>query len=178
MTATETSGTGSRRGLVGLRIAAVLCVVAVVAAAFYGISWAYAAASGSSSKAAQRDEALRVGRSAVVNFNTLDYREVDKGLDLWAASSTGQLHDEVEKGRQENAKRIKESKTRTEGKVLDAAITNLDEQAGKAHMIAVVKVTVTPEGQQPVEKSVRYQGDLSREGEQWKLSALGPVPDK
>ena len=175
MTPTEASETGSRRWLTGVRVAAVLCALAVVATVFYGISWAFAA-SGSSSLATQRDEALRVGRSAVVNFNSLDYRNVEEGLDLWSVSSTGQLHDEVEKGRQENTKRIKESKTRTEGKVLDAAITNLDEQAGKAHMIAVVKVTVTPEGQQPVEKSVRYQGDLNREDGEWKLSALGPVP--
>jgi Mce-associated membrane protein len=111
----------------------------------------------------------------IANFNTLDYHQVNQGLDRWAQSSTGQLHDEVEKGRQANAQRIVQAKASTKATVLDAALTQFDPQAGKARMIAVVKVDVTPEGQPPAEKRNRYQADLTRTPDGWKLASLGPV---
>lgn len=171
-TQNNTREQSSRRGLVA---AAILLAVTVVAAGGFGISWAVAATSESTSLAAQRDDALRAGGVAIANFNTLDYKHVQQGLDRWAQSSTGPLHDEVEKGRQANGKQITDAKATTKATVLDSAITQFDQNAGKARMISVVKVTVTPEGQPPTEKRSRYQADLTRVGEDWKLSALGPV---
>ena len=55
------------------------------------------------------------------------------------------------------------------------SLTELDARAGKAHLIAVVETTVTPEGGQAVKKVNRYQTDLARTDAGWKLSALGPV---
>jgi len=149
--------------------------VAALAALLFGVSWAFAAGSGEADYAKARDEALEAGTQAVINFNTLDYRDVQHGLDLWANSSTGPLHEEVVKGREANAARITQAKSVTKAEVLSAGLTELNDRAGKARMIAVVKVTVTPEGQPPAEKRSRYQAELTREGEQWKLSVLGPV---
>lgn len=151
-------------------------VVAAAAALFFGVSWALAAGGGAAGYATARDEALQAGTQAVINFNTLDYHDVQRGLDRWAQSSTGPLHEEVVKGRQANAERITQAKTVTNAEVLSAGLTELNERAGKARMIAVVKVTVTPDGQPPTEKRSRYQAELTREGQEWKLSVLGPVP--
>ncbi|GAB3294557.1 hypothetical protein [Parasphingorhabdus pacifica] len=175
MRTASSTDTGSRRPRAAVLAAAVLLAVSAVAATFFGVSWAIAATDDSLAYAAEREEVLTAGRQGIVNFNTLDHRNVQKGLDLWAKSSTGPLHDEVVKGREENAKRITEAKSTTKGEVLEAAVSELDMRAGKAKMIAVVKVTVTKEGQQPVDKRSRYQAKLARDGEEWKLSSLGPV---
>ena len=175
MPTASSTDTAPRRPRAVVLAAAVLLAVSAVTATFFGVSWAVAANDESLAYAVERDEALAAGRQAVINFNTLDHRDVQSGLDLWAESSTGPLHEEVVKGREANAKRIEEAKSTTTGEVLDAALTDLNDRAGKAHMIAVVKVTVTKEGQKPVHKRSRYQAELVREGEEWKLSALGPV---
>ena len=170
----QRAGTTARRPR-GLIAAVVLFVVCAAAAGGFGASWALAANDESIAFATERDEALEAGRQAVLNFNTLDHRKVQEGLDRWVASSTGPLREEVERGRAENAKRIQEAKSVTTAEVVDAAVTTLDERAGKAQMIAVVKVTVAQEGKPPAEKRSRYQAELTREGETWKLSGLGPV---
>lgn len=175
MSTASSTETGPRRSRTAVLTAAVLLAVSAVAATCFGVSWAVAANDESLAFAVERDEALEAGRQAVVNFNTLDYRDVEAGLDLWARSSTGPLHDEVVKGKQGNADRIKQAKSSTKAEVLTAALSGLDQRTGKASMIAVVKVTVTQEGQQPVEKRSRYQAELSRVGEEWKLSGISPV---
>jgi Mce-associated membrane protein len=90
-------------------------------------------------------------------------------------SSTGKLHSEIETGRESRKKQLQDAKTVTTSRVLDAAVTELDDRAGAAHLIAVVESTVTPDGGQAVKKVNRYQTDLSRTDAGWKLSALGPV---
>ncbi|WP_258343678.1 hypothetical protein [Saccharopolyspora gregorii] len=156
-------------------VSGIALAVAVVAALVTGITWAVAASNGNAAYAAERDDALQAGTQAIINFNTLDFRDVQPGLDLWERSSTGPLHEDVVRGRQQYADSITQAKTVTKAEVLSAGLTELNDRAGKARMIAVVKVTVTPEGQQPAEKRSRYQAELTREGQDWKLSVLGPV---
>ncbi len=172
-TTTDTSIRRARPAVIAVCVALVL---SAGAALFFGVSWALAAGSQSVTYAQERDQVQRVGSQDVINFNTLDYRKVQQGLDLWVASSTGPLHDEVMQGRQANADKITQAKATTQAEVLDSAVTELDDRAGKARMIAVVRVTVTPDGQPPSVKRSRYQAELTRDGDgQWRLSGLSPV---
>ncbi len=158
-----------------LTIAAVLALVAAGYAAWAGVSWWSAESDASASFARERDEVLRVGQVGIVNFTTLDYRKVDEDLNRWLDSSTGELRTEIESGRETRGRQIADAKTVTVSRVLDASVTDLDARAGKAHLIAVVETTVTPDGGQSVKKVNRYQTDLTRTDAGWKLSALGPV---
>lgn len=167
---TEATGRGR------LVVALVAVAISLVACLALGVTWALAANDSSVSRAEVRDAALRDGQSAIINFNTLDYRDVDRGLQRWEDNSTGPLRDEVRQGRQNYATQIAQAKSSTTARILDAGIVELDERAGKARMIAVVQVTVTIDGQQPANKQDRYQAELTREGETWKLSGLGTVP--
>src|ERR1700755_2661168 len=76
---------------------ALLLALAVVFAAWAGLSWLTAPRV--SGVAQARDDALREGEQAVLNFNTLSYRAVSEGLKLWEQSSTGALHTEIAAGR-------------------------------------------------------------------------------
>jgi Mce-associated membrane protein len=167
----------SEPGARGRRTAAlVMAAVALVAAAWFGWSWYGAAHDDSLQYSQSRDEVLRVGEQAVQNLNTLDYRSLDSGLKLWQDSSTNELYQEIVRGRTEFERAVKQAKTVTSAKVLDAAVTELDEHAGKASVIVGLQITVTPPQGDPAIKKTRLMGELTRTSTGWKLSALAQAP--
>ncbi|RCW46787.1 Mce-associated membrane protein [Halopolyspora algeriensis] len=172
MSTASTTGNRARRSRVALLVAALLLAASAGSA---GVSWAMAESDESIDLAVAREQALQDGRQAIINFNTLDHRNLKEGLDRWERSSTGALHEQVKRGRQANAERIKKAKTSTTARVLDAALTELNTRAGKARMIAVVKVTVRKKGEKPADKRSRYKAELTRVDGTWKLSSLGAV---
>ncbi|MFE6287498.1 nuclear transport factor 2 family protein [Streptomyces sp. NPDC057877] len=145
-------------------------------AAWTGWDWYDAAHDDSASYAAQRDRALAAGEQAVQNLNTLDHRDLDRGLDLWESSTTGDLHQQLVGGRAEFATQVKEAKTVTTAKVLSGAVTELDDRAGRARVLVAVRVTVKAPGEDSTDKDSRLLGELTRTGDHWKLSALGQAP--
>ncbi len=154
--------------------ASLLLAAAVVFAAWSG--WQWHSAPRTSADAQVRDQALRAGEQAVLNFNTLDYRTVGQGLKLWEQSSTGSLHSQVVAGQASFAEQIGQAKTITTAKILDGALTGLNVRAGTASVIVALQVTVTPVHGQAAIKHSRLAGQLSRTPAGWKLSSLGQVP--
>ena len=167
-------GPGSRGA--GLRRALVVAVgLAAVAAVVFGALWALAATSPSLALARDRDAVLTDARQAAINLNTLDYRNVAAGLDLWQQSSTGQVLAEFQQNRDQYAKLVQGSRRATVATVADAAVTELDEHAGVARVLVAVDVTVTPEGQAPAVTRQRLQMEMTRTPSGWKASKLSPV---
>jgi len=169
---------GGRRRLSDplLATALVLVVVAAAFAGWAGWSWYSAAHAGPPASAQLRDQVLQAGEQAVQNFNTLDYRKVAQGLNLWEQSSTGTLHDEIAAGRAQFTRQVQQTKTVTTARILDGALTSLNARAGTASLIVAVQITVTPASGSPVTKQSRLAGRLTRVRGGWKLSALGQVP--
>ncbi|SDF65524.1 Mce-associated membrane protein [Lentzea fradiae] len=156
-------------------VAAVLAVLTFGYAAYTGVAWYSASHSAEAEYAATRDEALRSGQVGITNFLTLDYQKVDEDLQRWLSSSTGPLRAEIDKDKDSRRKQLVDAKSVTTSKVLDSAITELDDRTGTASMIAVVESTVTPADGQKVTKINRYLTELTRTDDGWKLSQLGPL---
>lgn len=159
-----------------LTVAAALVVIAAGCAAWFGWSWYHAAHSGPAAAARVRDEALREGEQAVQNFNTLDYRNLGRGLGLWQSSSTGTLHTEIVRGRAAFEQQIRKARTITTATILDAALTSLDRQARTARIMVALQITVKPPAGAATTKQSRLEGTLEETGSGWKLSSLGQVP--
>ena len=157
-------------------LALALTLVAGGFAAWAGQDWYAAAHDDRSAYAAQRDEALAAGEQAVQNLNTLDHRDLDRGLDLWESSTTGELHEQLVAGRAEFAEQVKEAKTVTTARVLSGAVTELDDRAGRARVLVALRVTVKASDGAKTEKDSRMLGELTRTQGRWKLSALGQAP--
>jgi Mce-associated membrane protein len=174
----DTQREADRRRLrrIAVLVSATLVVVAAGFAAFFGWSWWSAAHDESLQFSRDRDTVLQQGQQDIVNFNTLDYHNVDNGLNRWLDASTGQLHDEIQQGRDDSKKRIQDAKTTTSAKVVDAAVTQLDDRAGTATLIALVDTVVSPDGGQAVTKRNEFQAAMTRTPSGWKINALGPVP--
>lgn len=156
--------------------AVVLAVAAAGAAAWGGVSWYDAAHDESAQYAQSRDEALAAGEQAVQNMNTLDHRKLEKGLDTWEDSTTGDLHQQLVDGRSAFVKQIQQAKTVSTAQILSGAVTELDDRAGKAGVMVALRVTVTVPKGKPAVKESRMLGKLTRTSEGWKLSALGQAP--
>jgi phospholipid/cholesterol/gamma-HCH transport system substrate-binding protein len=156
------------------RAAWTLLLATLVFAAWSG--WSWLSAPRVSSNAQARDQALQAGEQAVLNFNTLDYRRVARGLNLWEQSSTGALRGEIAASRSAFEQEIRQSNTVSTSTVLDAALTALNLRAGTASVIVAVAVTVTPAHGAAAVKYSRLAGQLTRTAHGWKLSALSQVP--
>jgi Mce-associated membrane protein len=156
--------------------ALVLALVAGGAAGWTGWSWWSAAHDDSLRYSQTRDEVLRTAEQAVQNLNTLDYRTAESGIDLWVESTTGTLREQLNQGRQNFLTQIQKAKTITTAKILEGAVTELDDRAGKASVIVAIELTVTPATGRPTTKRERLAGQLTRTGSTWKLSSIGQVP--
>ncbi|QKW40876.1 hypothetical protein HUT06_35240 [Actinomadura sp. NAK00032] len=159
-----------------MRIASLVTLVAAAAAAWFG--WSYHSVSGDDSLAyaAERDRVLAVAGQEIVNLNTLDYRQVDAGLKVWQDSATAQLYDQIVQGRERLKTEVRKAKTTSTAKILESGLTELDTRAGKAAVIAAVRITITGADGKPVDNTRRMAGQLTRTSDGWKLSALGQAP--
>ncbi|GGM52055.1 hypothetical protein GCM10012275_23720 [Longimycelium tulufanense] len=159
-----------------LRAAVVLVVLATIVTGWFGWSWWRAAGDESLELAHTRDEVLRVAQQGITNFTSLDHRKIDEGFDRLQQSATGPLLAEVVRGREDNAKRIRDAKVVSEARVLEAAVVELDRRAGKARVIAAVEVEVIRPDQPEPPRRQRLRVELSRTESGWKLSRIGEVP--
>jgi len=156
--------------------ATALTVVAAAVAGWGGWERYEATHDDAASYAQARDDALAAGEQAVQNMNTLDHRTLEKGLDSWEESTTGDLHRQLVEGRDAFAEQIVAAKTVSTAKVLSGAVTELDERAGRAGVMVALRVTVAAPKGEPAVKESRMLGTLTRTSEGWKLSALGQAP--
>ncbi|MBP2325501.1 Mce-associated membrane protein [Kibdelosporangium banguiense] len=155
------------------KVFAIALVVAAAAfAGWFGWSWLRAADT-EGSYAETRQEVLRVGEQGIANLTTLDYRQIDEGLNRWVESSTGALRDSLLQGRDDSRKQLEAGKSTTVGKVVDAAVTELDQNS--AQVIAAVEITVTPADGSSAVKRNRFEAGLDRTESGWKLSSLRSV---
>ena len=154
----------------------IVVVLAAVFAVWGGWSWWSAAHDDSRLFALDRQAVTRAAESDIATLNTLDYRKVDDGLKAWLAVSTGTLHDQLAQTGQDSRKQLEQAKTVTTAQVVDAAVTELDQRAGTAKLIAAVQLEVTPDGQAKTAKRTRFQADLTHTDQGWRVSGLAPVP--
>ncbi|ANY07389.1 hypothetical protein [Pseudonocardia sp. HH130630-07] len=160
---------------VAARILPVAAVVAAVLALVFGALWLFALNSDPVRVAEARDDVLRDARQAVVNLNTLDHDDAQKGLDLWIQSSSGSVRDEFEKNRDAYARLVTQQRRTTAATVADAAVAEVDPRAGTARVLAGVDVTVTPEGAEPTVTRQRIELGMVETPDGWKVDALEPL---
>jgi Mce-associated membrane protein len=157
-----------------------VAVVAIVAAAAFagwaGFSWFSASRAEAVTYGTARDEALQSGRELVAQLSSLDYHQVDQGISRWLDASTGPLHDQLARTDDTTKKTLAGDATVATGKVLDAALSELDEHAGTAKLLASVEITVARDMVAPATKRNRFAAQLTRTEAGWKLSALDQIP--
>lgn len=169
-----TTGRGWHRRV--LVVAIVLLLGATGFAGWAGWSWSRAATDDSLQYAQARDAALTDGRENLAVLSSLDHRRVDEGLQRWLEVSTGPLHDRLADTSEEIKTTLREGRTVADGAVLDVGITELDEYAGTATMLAAVEITLSEEDTASAIRRNRFTAGLTRTEAGWKLSSLNQLP--
>jgi Mce-associated membrane protein len=167
-----------RAELSWLKRPAAICTALVAAAAIFAgyalVSWISAGNDDTAHFAKARDAVLLDARQDIVVLNQLDYRNIDGGLKRWLDATTGDLHDQLANVSPADRKDISTAKKTSSGKVIDAAVTELDNRAGTATVIATVETTVSPSNGAPPKRN-RFKATMARVDGGWKLSALDQV---
>lgn len=163
-----------RRG--PLYAAAAAVVVATGFAGWAGWAWLDAGTDNGLDYARTRAAVLETGKTQVAELTTLDYHDVDRGIARWLEQSTGALHDRLAATDGATKKTLSGKGAVATGKVLDAAVSELDKDTGTARMLASVEISVAKDGTAPTTNRNRFAVALTRTPAGWKLSALDPIP--
>jgi Mce-associated membrane protein len=159
-----------------VKVMLAVVVLALGFAAWAGWTWFQAGNDDDLSYAAARDEVLATGRVQVATLTTLDYHDVDGGIEKWLAVSTGGLRDELAATSQETRQQLEAGGTVATGRVLDAAVSELDTRSGSAKLLVSVEISTAKDGAPPAARRDRFVAAMSRVDNGWKLSALDQVP--
>jgi Mce-associated membrane protein len=159
-----------------LRAAVALVVAALAFAGWAGWTWWQAGHDDSLAYAHARDEVLAAGRAHVALLTTLDSSDVDAGIARWLTVSTGPLRDELSATDPKTRQTLHDGGTVATGRVLDAAVSELDLRGGTAKLLVSVEISTSVRGGEPASKRNRFVAGLSRTGHDWLLSALDQVP--
>ncbi|MGB3439373.1 MAG: hypothetical protein WBA97_11540 [Actinophytocola sp.] len=151
-------------------------VVALAFAGWGGFTWWQASRDDSLAYATAREEVLAAGRTQVATLTTLDYHDVDGGIERWLSVSTGGLRDELAATDAETRGQLKANATVATGRVLDAAVSELDTRSGSAKLLVSVEISTAKDGSPPSAKRNRFVAGMSQVDGEWKLSALDQVP--
>lgn len=156
-----------------LVIASAVVVAAALTYAIVGlVVYLRGTASSESTAATARDDALTAARIDIATLNTLDYRSVKAGLQQWLNVTTGDFHTSIQNAMGQQASVIAQAKRTTVGKVIAAAVTELDATRGTASVIATVDRTITPAGGTTSLDRNRYRANLVRDHSVWKIADL------
>ena len=171
------------RGGGWLRIAmvatAVLAVLAVLTAGWYGLAWFRAANSAEQSAATMRDEVLRDARQVILNLESINYETLDADLARWESSITGQLLEEFRSSHDRYADQVRKTQATSQATVVQSAVTELNPTAGTADVLVFVNLVTTEhqDGRESAraEKRQRIKLEMTRTEDGWKASQAGPV---
>ncbi|MDQ3154322.1 MAG: hypothetical protein M3R63_22250 [Actinomycetota bacterium] len=174
-TGTAAPATGGGPLRIATRVVAVLVVLVLLAAGWFGVSWYRAAHDDAIQLAQTREAVLRDARQTAINLNTLDHTKVDEGLDLWEQSSTGTVLDELRRNREAYGTAITDARTSSTAVVVDAAVADLDSGAGTARVLVGADVTYRAEEGAPSCVLQRLELEMKRVDTVWKVDQVAPV---
>lgn len=152
-----------------------LFVVALLVAASGVWAWWSAAQDSATDEARTRDAALIEVTAHMETLNTLNHADIDGGLRAWADASTGVFRDQLEAVSDEDRASLAEAGADSVGRVLEAAVFELDTDSGTATVIAAVEITVTSDDGETTTKRNRFSADAVLVDGDWLIDDLRQV---
>jgi Mce-associated membrane protein len=153
-----------------------LSAAALIVAAVFGIQWWVAAGNDNLALAQAREQVVRDGGVAVKAYTELDYTNPDAYFQKVLAVSTSDMQNLMKNSEQSYRQSMTDAKTKVTTTVQDIGVEELDDHGGKASFLAAVSTLVTVGTQQPVAKPLRLEVQMTRVGQDWKVSGISSVP--
>jgi Mce-associated membrane protein len=149
-------------------------LIVLVVGALVAVGFLAAQSRAAASERENRAEALRVARQLTVNFTTLDYRSFDTDMKRVQQLAAGDLAKQSSNVFAELRKLLAENKMVANGTVLEAGLVSFDQDSARALVVADGKVSNVLT-KQPEVRHYRFQLDLSKEPEGWRVVDLQVV---
>lgn len=156
----------------GMAATTALAAVSVLLAAWFGWSWWSAAHSTVANRAQDRDTVLAAAGDALTALNTIDYHDPGPAVDRWIQVTTGELGKTLSGDRQVQLDRATASKTVASARVNQAAVAELNSDAGTARVIAVLDVQLSTNGAPSAPSRARLNAALTRTDAGWKVDSV------
>ncbi|MFC3963145.1 hypothetical protein [Nocardia jiangsuensis] len=171
----ESAGAGSRlRTAVGT-VAAVLLMVSLGAALWFGVGWARAAFFTDGPRAEARDSALDGARQAALNMTTMNIDDVPGSLATARSSMTGAILDSATKNQQQAEQLAAQAGVRMEAKVLGAALTTLNSEEDKATALVVLQVSEQRKDSTAAQFRYTWTLDMTQVDDVWKVEQVAAL---
>ncbi|TDC89159.1 hypothetical protein [Actinomadura sp. 7K507] len=127
--------------------------------------------------AAARDDLTGTAVQHITQLNTIDPKRADLDLAHWLRVATGPFHDALKADMPTARKKFAEQTAASQGKVTALAVTEFDDSAGKATVVASVRIFTDATGDdgRRTEQRKRYEVGMQRVTGGWKVSSLKPL---
>ncbi|MFD4254749.1 hypothetical protein [Amycolatopsis thermoflava] len=172
----EDKAAGDKLGRYLVLGTAALAAAALIVAGIFGVQWWVASADDNLALAQARDDVVKAGNAAVKAYTELDYTNPDAYFAQQKAVSTQDLVDQITASEQNYRQAMAAAKTKVTTTVQDIGVEELDLHGGKASFLAAISTLVAQEGAQPAAKPLRLEVQMTRVGDEWKVSGIGSVP--
>lgn len=128
--------------------------------------------------AAARDDVSRTAVRDLALVNSIDPKVAELDLAHWLDVATGPFADALKRDMPNARAKFAKQKAPSHGRVTALAVTKLDRSAGRATVVASVRVFTEPAGDaaQGTEQRKRYEVGMRRVGGVWKIDSLNPLP--
>lgn len=160
-----------------IRTLIVVMVVALGAAGWFGYAWWNASQATSTEGAQAREDALDAARDLAVTLQKVSPDRPEETLDDWEAAATGPLLEQLRRDRAKYLEQMRQAPASSFATVLDAALTELDVDAGTATAIAAIDVrsnapsSATGPSGEPEDRELRVKLTLNRTEAGWKVAS-------
>lgn len=161
-------------GLFAGGVPVLVTLIVLVVGALVAVGFLAAQSRAAAAERENRAEALRVARQLTVNFTTLDYRSYDADMKRVQQLTAGDLAKQSSNVFTELRKLLAENKMVAKGTVLEAGLVSFDQDSARALVVADGKVS-NVQTEQPEVRHYRFQLDLSKEPEGWRVVDLQVV---
>ncbi|WP_174550099.1 hypothetical protein [Nocardia arthritidis] len=164
----------STLGRVAMVCSAVVLVIALAGAAWFGAGWVRAALT-DGPRADARDTALDAARQAALNMTSMNLDDVPGSLALARSSMTGALLDSATKNKDQAEKLAQQSGVAMNSKVLGAALTSLNSEEDKASALVVLQVTENGKDKPAADYRYTWTVDVAKDGDVWKAEQISSL---
>ncbi|TVT45824.1 hypothetical protein FNH05_20325 [Amycolatopsis rhizosphaerae] len=153
-----------------------LAAAALIVAAVFGIQWWVASSDDNLPLAQARDEVVHDAGIAVRAYTELDYSNLDAFFQKQLDVSAPEMQNQIKNIEQTYRQAMTDAKTKVTTTVQEIGVEELNEHEGKASLLAAISTLVTKDGQPQVAKPLRLEVQMTRVGQDWKVSSIGSVP--
>ena len=159
-----------RAGRIGVAVLAAVVIGLGATASWLGVSVWHAG-----DAADQRAAAEQAARQTAINLVSIDYRNVQQGIQRVLSGMTGDIKDEWATQSKTIADTATKNQSTSSVQSVRAGLVSIDGDSAEV-IVAVTAVTSSPKVKQGAPRYYRFTMDLTRTGDRWLVSKLGLVP--